>query len=91
MPDPTSQRSANRHSPARQAAGWAVHAFTASGAILGLLAMLAVFRGEPRTALLWLGLGLAVDGLDGPIARRVHVREVIPASTVRCSTSSSTT
>lgn len=65
-------------SPSRRAAGWAVHALTASGAFLGLLSMLAVIRGDDRGALLWLGAALAVDGLDGPIARKVRVRDVIP-------------
>jgi phosphatidylcholine synthase len=67
-----------RTGPARRAAGWAVHARTASGALLGLLALLAVVDSEPRTALLWLALALAVDGLDGPIARKLRVREMIP-------------
>jgi phosphatidylcholine synthase len=62
----------------RRAAGWAVHAFTASGALIGLLAMLAVIRGDARAALLWLGAALAVDALDGPIARKLRVREVLP-------------
>lgn len=65
-------------SPGRRAAGWAVHALTASGAVLGLLALLAIIQGDPRAALLWLALALAVDGLDGPIARKVGVRDVIP-------------
>ena len=65
-------------SPTRRAAGWAVHTLTASGAVLGLLSMLAVIRGDARVALLWLGVALAVDGLDGPIARLVRVRDVIP-------------
>jgi phosphatidylcholine synthase len=64
--------------PARRAAGWAVHGLTASGAVLALLAMLAVVQGEPREALLWLALALAVDGLDGPIARRIGVRALVP-------------
>jgi phosphatidylcholine synthase len=62
----------------RRAAGWAVHAFTASGAVIGLLAMLAVIRDDARTALLWLAAALAVDALDGPIARKLRVREVLP-------------
>jgi len=62
----------------RWAAGWAVHAFTASGAMIGLMAMLAVIRGDARAALLWLGAALAVDALDGPIARKIRVREVLP-------------
>jgi len=64
--------------PARRAAGWAVHALTASGAVLGLLALLAVVQGQPRAALLWLALALAVDGMDGPIARKLKVRDLIP-------------
>ncbi|MBM3525478.1 MAG: phosphatidylcholine/phosphatidylserine synthase [Alphaproteobacteria bacterium] len=80
MNDPAAERTApeQKHSPTRKAAGWAVHALTASGAILGLLAMLAVIRGDARTALLWLGVALAVDGLDGPIARKLRVRDLIP-------------
>jgi phosphatidylcholine synthase len=62
----------------RRAAGWAVHALTGSGAVIGLMAMLAVIRGDARAALLWLGAALAVDALDGPIARKLRVREVLP-------------
>ncbi len=64
--------------PARRAAGWAVHALTASGAVLGLLSMLAIIRNDDRAALLWLGLALAIDGLDGPMARKLRIRDLIP-------------
>ena len=64
--------------PTRRAAGWAVHALTASGAFLGLLSMLAIIRGDAHGALLWLGVALAVDGLDGPMARRLRIRDIIP-------------
>jgi phosphatidylcholine synthase len=62
----------------RLGAAWAVHAFTASGVVIGLLALLAVVDGDPRAALLWLGLATVVDGLDGPAARKLGVREAIP-------------
>ncbi len=62
----------------RRGAAWAVHAFTASGVVIGLLALLAVVDGDPRTALLWLGLATFIDGLDGPAARKLGVREAIP-------------
>jgi len=62
----------------RRAAGWAVHAFTASGAVIALLALLAVIRDDARAALLWLAAALAVDALDGPVARKLRVREVLP-------------
>lgn len=62
----------------RRGAAWAVHVFTASGVVIGLLALLAVVDGDPRAALLWLGLATFVDGLDGPAARKLGVREAIP-------------
>ena len=57
---------------------WAVHLFTASGAIFALLALRAVEQGEEHSALLWLGAALLVDGLDGTFARAVKVREQVP-------------
>lgn len=63
---------------ARIAAAWAVHAFTASGVVTGLLAIAALFAGDLRLALLWLGAALIIDGFDGPMARRVGVAHVVP-------------
>jgi phosphatidylcholine synthase len=48
---------------------WAIHALTASGAVLAFLSLLAVEQGQLRLALLWLGAALVVDGIDGPLAR----------------------
>jgi phosphatidylcholine synthase len=59
-------------------AAWLVHAFSASGAVLALLALSAIDRGELRTALLWLALALAVDGVDGTMARMARVKELVP-------------
>jgi phosphatidylcholine synthase len=59
-------------------AGAAVHAYTASGSVLGLLIVLAAFDGD-AVAALWLGLvALVVDGTDGMLARRLRVKETIP-------------
>lgn len=57
------------------AAAWAVHAFTASGVVIALLALLAVERGDFLAALLWLMLGLAIDAVDGSLARWARVKE----------------
>jgi phosphatidylcholine synthase len=62
----------------RIAAAWAVHAFTATGVMLGLFALFATFEGYQQNAFLWLGLALFVDGIDGSLARRFHVRELTP-------------
>ena len=59
-------------------AAWAVHAFTFSGAVIAFLAVMAVDRGEYRLALLWLLIGLAVDGVDGTLARWAHVKTKAP-------------
>lgn len=58
-------------------AAWAVHLFSASGAVLALLALLAIERQQPREALLWLFAALVVDGVDGTLARLARVRERI--------------
>jgi phosphatidylcholine synthase len=62
----------------RVAQAWAVHVFTASGVVLGFLALIAIIEGDMRAVFLYLGLALFVDGIDGTLARRVKVREVIP-------------
>jgi phosphatidylcholine synthase len=65
-------------SPAFRLAGAAVHLYTASGSVLGLLIVFAAFEGEIRTAL-WLGLAtLFIDGTDGMLARHFRVKETIP-------------
>jgi len=57
---------------------YAVHLLTASGAALAVLAAIAVAGLDWRAAFIWLGLALIVDGIDGPIARRLRVRERLP-------------
>jgi phosphatidylcholine synthase len=62
----------------RIAAAWLVHLFTASGVVLAFLALEATWRGEWRLALLWLLAALAVDGIDGTLARWARVKEHAP-------------
>jgi phosphatidylcholine synthase len=60
--------------PVRRAAAWAVHAFTASGAVLALLALFAIHGHRWTEAMLWLLAALIVDGVDGSLARAAHVK-----------------
>ncbi|SHM61037.1 phosphatidylcholine synthase [Phytopseudomonas punonensis] len=62
----------------RKAKAWSVHAVTASGVILGMLALLALIEGRAESCLMWLGLALLVDGLDGTLARKYDVKVVLP-------------
>lgn len=48
---------------------WAVHALTASGAVLGFLAITSVINRRPLAAVVWLVAAQILDGLDGPLAR----------------------
>jgi phosphatidylcholine synthase len=58
---------------------WAVHLLTASGAVLAMLALMAVTRGDEQLAFALLFAALVIDGFDGTLARRWRVRQVAPA------------
>jgi phosphatidylcholine synthase len=62
----------------KSALAWLVHAFTGLGAVLALFAWAAVDSGDMRLALLWLLAALAVDGVDGTLARRARVGDHLP-------------
>ncbi len=65
-------------SPWLRVGAGAVHLYTASGAVLALLIVLAAIDGN-AVAALWLGLvALLIDGTDGMLARRFKVRERLP-------------
>ena len=59
-------------------AAFGVHAFTALGAVLGFLALVAAAAHRWEDAFGWLGVALIVDGLDGPLARRIGVKDKLP-------------
>jgi phosphatidylcholine synthase len=62
----------------RRAAAFLVHVFTALGAALALLALLAAVRAEWATMFAWLGAALLVDGVDGTLARRLDTAARLP-------------
>jgi phosphatidylcholine synthase len=59
-------------------AAWLVHAFTASGVVLAMLALLAVEQQRWTLALAWLALSGIVDGVDGTLARWARVKQRLP-------------
>jgi phosphatidylcholine synthase len=62
----------------RCAAAYAVHLYTACGALCALAALVSIRRDDPRTAFLWLALAVIIDSSDGVLARLVRVREYAP-------------
>jgi phosphatidylcholine synthase len=55
-----------------------VHFFTATGAVFAMFAMLAAVDAKWDLMFLWLVVAFAVDGIDGPLARRYHVKKNAP-------------
>lgn len=61
-----------------RAAAFSVHVLTASGAGVAFLALVAAAAQE-WTLMFWLlGVALVIDGIDGPLARRLDVVQVQP-------------
>jgi len=67
-----------RANPARSAAAFAVHIFTACGAGCALLALTAAVNGQWAAMFVWLGIALCIDGIDGTFARRLQVAKLLP-------------
>ncbi|MFZ1814326.1 MAG: CDP-alcohol phosphatidyltransferase family protein [Rhizobiaceae bacterium] len=59
---------------------WAfgVHILTASGAFFAFLSIVATAEKNFTHSFLWLGVALAVDGVDGPLARKLEVKKWWP-------------
>ena len=64
--------------PLRTAFAWGVHLYTAFGAVLGFVALDAVFRHDYRTAFIMLAVALLIDSSDGALARKIRVKHVTP-------------
>jgi phosphatidylcholine synthase len=60
------------------ALAWGVHAFTASGAVVGTVALLAIVSGDYRSAVLLMLVALTIDAVDGTLARRAEVARILP-------------
>ncbi|QRM55477.1 phosphatidylcholine synthase [Sinorhizobium sp. BG8] len=64
--------------PYAEMRAFSVHILTASGSFLAFLGVVAAAERRFVDMFWWLGLALLVDGIDGPIARKVRVKEVLP-------------
>jgi phosphatidylcholine synthase len=57
---------------------YSVHLLTATGAVISMLAMLAAVEEKWSLMYVWLVVAFLVDGVDGPLARRYHVKTRAP-------------
>jgi phosphatidylcholine synthase len=57
---------------------WLIHFYTASGAVVAFLGVIAVLSERYRDAFLWMVIATVIDATDGWLARRLAVRERVP-------------
>jgi phosphatidylcholine synthase len=76
--DKQQQFHASQASPLVRVAALSVHVFTAMGAGVALIALLEAVREHWTAMFWWLGVALVIDGVDGPMARRLEVERVQP-------------
>lgn len=62
----------------RRLAGWLIHAFTASGAFIGVLSLFAIYERNFLFALWLMFAAILIDAVDGMFARMVRIKEVVP-------------
>lgn len=55
---------------------WLAHLYTATGLIVGFVALVAIAAGNFRAAFLWLFAAVLVDATDGWLARALHVERL---------------
>jgi phosphatidylcholine synthase len=76
--DRPNQEGFSRTPALMRAAAFSVHIFTALGAGVALIALLEAVH-QRWAAMFWcLGLALVIDGVDGPLARRLEVERLQP-------------
>lgn len=59
-------------------AGWLVHIFTATGAYVGLLALLAIYQHQWMNAFWLMGVSIIIDAVDGCFARMIDIKVAVP-------------
>jgi phosphatidylcholine synthase len=57
---------------------WAVHLYTALGAVTGIIALDLIAHDSFRAAIIVMAIGLFIDSTDGPMARTINVRARLP-------------
>lgn len=63
----------------RRFTGWLIHAFTASGAFVGLMAMMAIYQHKPLFAFWMMAAAIFIDAVDGMFARKINIKIAVPS------------
>lgn len=70
--------SLHRPNLTRRCVGWFIHCFTASGACVGLMSLLAIYQHNYLLTLWLMSAAIIIDAVDGMFARAIHIKEVVP-------------
>ena len=62
----------------RRMTGWLIHIFTASGAFIGLLSLLAIYQHQYLTAFWLMIIAIIIDAVDGVFARMIQIKAAVP-------------
>src|SRR5262245_59441482 len=79
--DAASSASVRRHRRLRQVLAWCVHGYTALGLVAAAIIAVLVVRGDAEAfhqAFALMFVATLIDATDGPLARLVGVKEVLP-------------
>ncbi len=76
--DETKKRDPKSISATTRLIVFSVHILTALGGAFALFALLEAVREHWAAMFGWLGLALVIDGIDGPLARRLDAERVLP-------------
>lgn len=68
----------NKYSISRKTCAWGVHIFTGLGALIAILTLTSIYQQKYIMALWLMGISIFIDGVDGSLARKVNVKEVLP-------------
>jgi len=64
--------------PMLRICAWCIHLLTASGVVFGLLALSEIEKSHWIMAIIYLLIALIIDGVDGPLARKISIKTVLP-------------
>jgi phosphatidylcholine synthase len=64
--------------PMQRYVGWLIHAFTASGACVGLFSLFAIYQHNWLLALWLMGAAIVIDAVDGLFARSINIKQAVP-------------
>lgn len=68
----------SKYSLTQKVLAWLIHAFTASGACIGILSLFAIYQHNFLLSLWLMVVCILIDAVDGMFARLVKVKEVVP-------------